>query len=135
MKSNHVKVRPCSNSHTQRSIAIAALLCLAFGIVVPAPVAAADREALYGKAEDLIHYTDDVKGLSALIAQGVDVKRPGKNSQGRTLLMSAATEGKITMMDVLLKAGADPDAKDEMPCLPESLRGRKYFEEDKEEDV
>ena len=25
----------------------------------------------------------------------------------------------------------DPDAKDEMDCLPESLRGRKYFEEDK----
>jgi putative ATPase len=26
----------------------------------------------------------------------------------------------------------DPEAKDEMECLPESLRGRKYFEEDKE---
>jgi len=25
----------------------------------------------------------------------------------------------------------DPDAKDEMECLPEALRGRKYFEEDK----
>jgi putative ATPase len=25
----------------------------------------------------------------------------------------------------------DPNAKDEMPCLPEPLRGRKYFEEDK----
>ncbi len=25
---------------------------------------------------------------------------------------------------------SDPAAKDEMPCLPESLRGRKYFEED-----
>jgi putative ATPase len=25
---------------------------------------------------------------------------------------------------------SDPDAKEEMPCLPESLRGRKYFEED-----
>ena len=25
----------------------------------------------------------------------------------------------------------DPDAKDEMECLPETLRGRKYFEEDK----
>ena len=25
----------------------------------------------------------------------------------------------------------DPDAKDEMDCLPGSLRGRKYFEEDK----
>jgi len=25
----------------------------------------------------------------------------------------------------------DPDAKDEMECLPESLRGRKYFDEDK----
>ena len=26
---------------------------------------------------------------------------------------------------------SDPDAKDEMECLPEALRGRKYFEEDK----
>ena len=26
----------------------------------------------------------------------------------------------------------DPEAKDEMECLPEALRGRKYFEEDKE---
>jgi putative ATPase len=26
----------------------------------------------------------------------------------------------------------DPDAKDEMPCLPEPLRGRKYFEEEQE---
>jgi putative ATPase len=26
---------------------------------------------------------------------------------------------------------SDPNAKDEMACLPESLRGRKYFEEDK----
>lgn len=68
---------------------------------------------LYSKAENLIRYTDDVKGLSALIAQGVDVKRPSKNSQGRTLLFSAATEGKIAMMDVVLKAGADPNAKDE----------------------
>jgi hypothetical protein len=42
------------------------------------------------KAEDLIRYTDDVKGLSALIAQGVDVKRPGKNSQGRTFAGAAA---------------------------------------------
>jgi len=25
---------------------------------------------------------------------------------------------------------SDPAAKDEMACLPESLRGRKYFEED-----
>jgi len=49
----------------------------------------------------------------ALIAQGVDVKRPSQNSQGRTLLFSAATEGKIAMMDVVLKAGADPNAKDE----------------------
>jgi putative ATPase len=24
----------------------------------------------------------------------------------------------------------DPDAKDEMNCLPEALRGRKYFETD-----
>jgi ankyrin repeat protein len=81
--------------------------------LVVGAAAAADREALYSKAEDLIRYTDDVKGLSALIAQGVDVKRPGKNSQGRTLLVSAATEGKIAMMDVLLKAGADPDTRDE----------------------
>jgi ankyrin repeat protein len=41
------------------------------------------------------------------------VKRPSKNSQGRTLLFSAATEGKIAMIDVVLKAGADPNAKDE----------------------
>jgi hypothetical protein len=97
----------------RRPIGIAALLCLAFATFVTGVVAAADREALYSKAEDLIRYTDDVKGLSALIAQGVDVKKPSKNSQGRTLLVSAATEGKIAMMDVLLKAGADPDTRDE----------------------
>jgi ankyrin repeat protein len=100
-------------AHQRRPIAIAALLCVGFGASVPPPAAAADREMLYSKAEDVIRYTDDVKGLSALIAQGVDVKRPSKNSQGRTLLVSAATEGKIAMMDVLLKAGADPNTKDE----------------------
>jgi ankyrin repeat protein len=113
MKSDRMNARPQSKSYLQRSIGIAALLCLAFVTFRLAPVAAADREVLYGKAEDLIRYTDDVKGLSALIAQGVDVKRPGKNSQGRTLLFSVATEGKIAMMDVVLKAGADPNAKDE----------------------
>jgi ankyrin repeat protein len=106
--------RPQSQSSPplQRSLA-AALLFLALGASIPAPVAAGDREMLYSKAEDLIRYTDDVKGLSALIAQGVDVKRPGKNSQGRTLLVSAATEGKVAMMEVLLRAGADPNAKDD----------------------
>ena len=29
---------------------------------------------------------------------------------------------------------SDPDAKEEMACLPESLRGRRYFEEDPAED-
>jgi ankyrin repeat protein len=117
MESDSIKARLQSLSRSRRclrrSIGVAALLGLAFGATLPAPVAAADREALYSKAEDLIRYTDDVKGLSALIAQGVDVKKPGKNSQGRTLLISAATEGKVPMMDVLLKAGADPNAKDE----------------------
>ena len=113
MQSDRMNGRPQSRAHLQPSIGIATLLCLAFLTSIPAPVAAADREMLYSKAEDLIRYTDDVKGLSALIAQGVDVKRPSKNSQGRTLLFSAATEGKIAMMDVLLKAGADPNAKDE----------------------
>ena len=80
-----------SRLHVQRPFGLATLLCLAFVAFGPAPVAAADREVLYSKAEDLIRYTDDVKGLSALIAQGVDVKRPSKNSQGRTLLFSAAT--------------------------------------------
>jgi hypothetical protein len=105
MQSNRTDVRPQSLSclHPRRPIRIAALLCLAFATLVAGGVAAVDREALYSKAEDLIRYTDDVKGLSALIAQGVDVKRPGKNSQGRTLLVSAA-EGKMAMMDVLLKA-------------------------------
>jgi len=115
MKSDRTHARPQSLScpHLRPPLAIAALLFLALATFIPALVAAADREALYSKAEDLIRYTDDVKGLSALIAQGVDVKRPGKNSQGRTLLVSAATEGKTAMMDVLLKAGADPNAKDE----------------------
>jgi hypothetical protein len=72
MKSNHATVRPCSNSETRRSIGIGALLCLAIGTLSPSGVAAADREMLYSKAEDLIRYTDDVKGLRALIAQGAD---------------------------------------------------------------
>lgn len=115
IRSYPMNARPESQSHlhVQRPLGLAALLYVAFVTFSPAPVAAADREVLYSKAEDLIRYTDDVKGLSALIAQGVDVKRPSKNSQGRTLLFSAATEGKIAMMDVVLKAGADPNAKDE----------------------
>src|SRR6202045_2816476 len=115
MKSDQMNASPQAQScpHLQSSIGIAILLCLTLGIFIPTPVAAVDREVLYGKAADLIRYTDDVKGLSALIAQGVDVKRPSKNSQGRTLLFSAATEGKTAMMDVVLKAGADPNAKDE----------------------
>ena len=115
IRSYPMNARPESQSHlqVQRPLRLAALLYLAVVTFSPAPVAAADREVLYSKAEDLIRYTDDVKGLSALIAQGVDVKRPSKNSQGRTLLFSAATEGKIGMMDVVLKAGADPNAKDE----------------------
>src|SRR5450755_1090245 len=113
MKSDQMKARPQSNSNMPPSISVAALLCLAFLTFIPPPVVAADREVLYSKAEDLIRYTDDVKGLNALVAQGVDVKRPGENSQGRTLLFSAATEGKVAMMDVVLKAGADPNAKDE----------------------
>ena len=114
MKSDRTSARPQFQScpRLRPPLGIAALF-LAFATFIPALVAAADREALYSKAEDLIRYTDDVKGLSALIAQGVDVKRPSKNSQGRTLLSSAATEGKIAMMDVLLKAGADVNAKDE----------------------
>jgi len=74
---------------------------------------AADQDALYAKAEDLIRYTDNVKGLSALMAQGLDVTKAGRNSQGRTLLVSASTEGKLAMMEVLIKARADPNAQDE----------------------
>ena len=113
MKSDRITVRPWSNASVQRAVGIAAVLGVACATFIPAPAAAADREALYAKAENLIGYTDDVKGLSALIAQGVDVKRPGKNSQGRTLLFSAATAGKVAMVNVVLKAGADPNAKDE----------------------
>jgi cytohesin len=80
---------------------------------IPAPVAAADQEALFSKAENVIGYTNDTNGLRALIAQGLAVNKPSKNSQGRTLLFSAATGGKIAMMDVLLKAGADPNAQEE----------------------
>ena len=74
---------------------------------------AADQDAMYAKAEDVIRYTDNAKGLSALMAQGLDVRKPGRNSQGRTLLVSASTEGKLAMMEVLIKAGVDPDAQDE----------------------
>ena len=74
---------------------------------------AADQDALYAKAEDVIRYTDNAKGLSALMAQGLDVRKPGRNAQGRTLLISASTEGKLAMMEVLIKAGDDPNAQDE----------------------
>jgi uncharacterized protein len=113
MKPARIQIRPPSDSRAQPAAGTGAVICVALATFVAASVAAADRELLYYKAEELIQYTDDVKGLSALIAQGVDVKRPGKNSQGRTLLVSAATAGKIAMMDVVLKAGADPNAKDE----------------------
>jgi hypothetical protein len=75
MKSDRMKASPQVQSypHLQRSIGIAALLCLAFLTSIPAPVAAADREVLYSKAEDLIRYTDDVKGLSALLASHRDM--------------------------------------------------------------
>ena len=40
--------------------------------------------------------------------------RPSKNSRQQDPAFSAATEGKIAIMDVVvLKAGADPNAKDE----------------------
>jgi ankyrin repeat protein len=94
-------------------IAIVVLCVAAFATFIAAPVMAADQEALYAKAENLIGYTDDAKGLRALIAQGLAVNKPSKDSQGRTLLFSAATGGKIVMMDVLLKAGADPNAQEE----------------------
>ena len=112
MKPDQMRAHALSKSCLARSIGIAALLFPIFAIFIPQS-AATDRETLYAKAENLISYTDDVKGLRALIAQGVDVKKPGKNSQGRTLLFSAATDGKVAMMDVLLKAGADPNAQDE----------------------
>jgi ankyrin repeat protein len=88
-----------------------ALLFAASGTLALA--AAEDPEALYYKAEDLIRYTDDVNGLKALIRQGMNVKKAAANSQGRTLLFSAATEAKIPMIDALLAAGADPNAQDE----------------------
>jgi ankyrin repeat protein len=94
-------------------VRIANVLLLVLAVAIPLSALAADQEALYSKAEDAIRYTDDAKGLSALIRQGLDVKKPSKNSQGRTLLTSAATEGKVAMMDVLLKAGADPNSQDE----------------------
>ena len=113
MKSDQKNDRPQSNSRTSTPIAIATLCCIAFATFIPTPVVAADQEALYAKAENLIGYTDDAKGLRALIAQGLAVNKPSKNSQGRNLLFSAATGGKIAMMDVLLKAGADPNAQEE----------------------
>ncbi len=91
----------------------AAGLSLALLAALPIQALAADQNALYSKAETLIRYTDDVKGLSALMKQGLNVKKPGANSQGRTLLTSAATEGKLAMIDVLIKAGVDPNVKDE----------------------
>ena len=54
---------------------------LAFGASV---AFAADQDALYATAEDLIRYTDNVKGLNVLMAQGLDVRKAGRNSQGRT---------------------------------------------------
>ena len=62
MQSDRMNARPQSKAQLQRSIGITAPVCLALVTFIPAPVAAADREVLYGKAEDLIRYTDDVKG-------------------------------------------------------------------------
>jgi ankyrin repeat protein len=118
MKPIQTTAAPRWQAGGQGNVGIAALLCLTLATSIPASAAAVDREMLYSKAEDLIRYTDDVRGLSALIAQGVDVRRPGKNSQGRTLLVSAATEGMVAMMEVLLRAGADPNAKDESGMTP-----------------
>ena len=96
-----------------QSTRIGAAFSIAIYVIAAAtPVLAADQEALYSKAEDVIRYSD-TKALSSLIAQGLDAKKPSKNSQGRTLLTSAATEGKIPMMDVLIKAGVDPNLQDE----------------------
>ena len=111
--SNRSDARPKSNSCIPALIAIVAVYFIAFATFFAAPVAAADQEALFAKAENLIGYTDDAKGLRTLIAQGLAVNKPSKNSQGRTLLFSAATGGKIAMMDVLLKAGANPNAQEE----------------------
>jgi hypothetical protein len=64
MKSDRMNAWPQLQSYPylRWSIGIAALPCLALVTFIPAPVAAADREVLYGKAEDLIRYTDDVRG-------------------------------------------------------------------------
>jgi ankyrin repeat protein len=96
-----------------RSLRTAATLLLVASSGTLALAAAVDLEALYSKAEDLIRYTDDVNGVKALIRQGMDVKRASANSQGRTLLFTAASEAKMPMIDALLAAGADPDARDD----------------------
>jgi len=89
------------------------LFAFALHLGATPPTAPVDPETLYSKAEDLIRYTDDVAGLEALIRQGLDVRRASANSQGRTLLFTAATEAKLPMIDALLAAGADPDARDD----------------------
>ena len=53
-------------------------LYLAFLTSLAVPGAAADRQALYSKAEHLIRYTDDVKGLSALISQASTSRRQAR---------------------------------------------------------
>lgn len=87
MKSVRMNAR--GSSYARRSIGAATVFWLTIVAFLPTVAAAADRDLLYAKAEELIQYTNDVKGLSALIAQGVDVRKPGQNSQGRTLLFSS----------------------------------------------
>src|SRR5258708_5690875 len=86
MKSIQTRARPQSQAdpHLQRSIGIAALLCLAFGTLVPALGAATDREALYGKGAD--PNAKDESGMTALR----QVAWTGKNQLGATKRLIAA---------------------------------------------
>lgn len=57
-------------------------------------------------------YIGDVQSVSRLLAQGVSCEIRSRMMQ-TTPLMSAATQGQIAVAEVLLKAGADVNARDE----------------------
>lgn len=51
--------------------------------------------------------------MDELIRDGMDINAPNKRQYGTTALMYAACFGHVECMRLLLKAGANIDAKDE----------------------
>src|SRR5687767_8751813 len=87
------------------AIACAALLALA-------GAAGAADEALLEEAYNAAYYGDDAAKMQAIIKQGFDVNT--RHGQQNTMLMYATGQGNLKVAKVLVDAGADLEARDEV---------------------